>query len=179
MTEWRDIPGYEGHYQASSDGRIKSLERRGPKSGRQLWERILRASTSESHPHPCVVVYAPDGSHRTVTVHRLVAFTFLGPPPPNHEVCHGDGDPANNNVENLRWGTRAENIYDAVRHGTQYWVAKTHCINGHEYTPENTRHYPSSHTPGRTFRRCITCERDQGRIRARKRAAALKQSKAA
>jgi hypothetical protein len=52
-------------------------------------------------------------------IHRLVALTFLGPPPTAlHEVAHNDGDRNNNAVANLRWVTHAENVADSFRHGT-------------------------------------------------------------
>lgn len=51
-------------------------------------------------------------------IHRLVALTFLGPPPTAlHEVAHNDGDRNNNAVANLRWVTHAENVADSFRHG--------------------------------------------------------------
>lgn len=49
--------------------------------------------------------------------HTLVAETFIGPQPPGHGVRHLDGNPANDDPKNLAWGTQAENIADAVRHG--------------------------------------------------------------
>lgn len=52
-------------------------------------------------------------------VHRLVLMAFVGPPPTHrHQCAHGDGDPANNAVENLRWATCAENHADKLGHGT-------------------------------------------------------------
>ena len=52
------------------------------------------------------------------SIHRLVALTFLGPPPsPKHEVAHNDGDRNNNTLSNLRWATHSENVADTFRHG--------------------------------------------------------------
>jgi hypothetical protein len=48
---------------------------------------------------------------------RVVLATFVGPCPQGMECCHGDGDPANNNLWNLRWDTRAANVSDTIRHG--------------------------------------------------------------
>lgn len=53
-------------------------------------------------------------------IHRLVLETFVGPCPPGMECCHNNGDPADNRLENLRWGTRKDNILDSVRHGTHF-----------------------------------------------------------
>ena len=55
------------------------------------------------------------------TVHRLVAFAFLGnPPSEKHEVAHGDGDKLNNHFSNLRWATPKENCADRILHGTNH-----------------------------------------------------------
>lgn len=50
-------------------------------------------------------------------IHRLVLLAFVGPCPPGMECCHIDGNPINNRLSNLRWGTRRENMEDRVRHG--------------------------------------------------------------
>lgn len=48
----------------------------------------------------------------------LVMLAFVGPRPDGLDVCHGNGNPADNRLENLRYGTRSENMRDALRHGT-------------------------------------------------------------
>jgi hypothetical protein len=58
------------------------------------------------------------GKFRKVRVHRLVCEAFHGSPPDGHEVCHRDGDRLNNRADNLAWGTRSDNVQDAIRHGT-------------------------------------------------------------
>lgn len=168
MTEWRDIPGYEGHYQASDDGLIKSLARSYVnKSGQTqpIRERILSPGTevgrTRGNKYATVHLRAPDGkSRRSWKVHQLVARTFHGPPPfPGAEVCHGDGNSLNNRADNLRWDTRAANGVDSVKHGTNRYAARTHCESGHEYTPENTRWVG----PTRTRRGCRMCHREYSR----------------
>lgn len=60
------------------------------------------------------------GVRLRLSVHRLVAINFIGPPPSDkHQVAHYDGDKTNNHVGNLRWATCRENIADKKRHGTQ------------------------------------------------------------
>lgn len=69
---------------------------------------------------------------KTVTkkVHSLVAETFLGKKPSiDHEVCHNDGNPDNNLLENLRWGTAKENAQDRIRHGRNNSPVGTKCHN--------------------------------------------------
>ena len=106
-----------------------------------------------------MVALSVNGKLKSHLLHRLVALAFIGPQPsPKHEVCHNDGNPLNNVPGNLRWGTRSENLYDTVRHGVNFWASQTHCAQGHEFTPENTR---IGRRPGGKFQRlCITCRRE-------------------
>ncbi len=120
MTEvWKDIPGYEGFYQASSLGRIRSLDRTVKyKDGREgfVFGRILKSSPG-THGYPMVDV-SRDGKRRHVGIHILVALTFHGPKPPDLEVCHRDGNRLNAAKDNLRYDTRSNNQMDRVEHGT-------------------------------------------------------------
>lgn len=117
IEEWRDIPGYEGRYQASNLGRIRSLDRRVPcahGATRLTKGRVLRAAGSKYNPHLMVVLgHGRNGS----AVHQLVASAFLGPQPKGWDVRHLDGNPLNNHVSNLAYGTRTENILDVLRIG--------------------------------------------------------------
>lgn len=115
---WKVIPGYEGFYEASSHGRIRSLARVIEHSGRRktLISRILRPGPHRSG-HLWVDLCGPDG-HKTRQVHQLVLETFVGPKPPRMVGCHWDGNPQNNRLDNLRWDTQSANLYDAVKHGT-------------------------------------------------------------
>jgi hypothetical protein len=118
MTElWRDIPGYEGRYQASNLGRIRSLDRRVPcahGATRLMRGRVLKPAGSKYDPHLSVVLgHGRAGS----LVHKLVALAFLGPRPDGQEVRHLDGDPLNNRADNLAYGTRTENLLDIYRAG--------------------------------------------------------------
>ena len=111
---WRDIPGYEGRYQASSFGRIRTVAHyvRCGKDGngqRLVAPRVLRPG-KYSTGHLSVTL----GSERkSRSVHSLVALTFLGPRPEGMEVCHNDNNPRNNRVDNLRYDTRQKNVLDA------------------------------------------------------------------
>lgn len=95
-----------------------------------------------------------DGRTHRFHVHRLVLMAFVGPGD-GLDGCHNNGDRMDNRLENLRWGTRADNIRDQVRHGTHNNARKTHCKRGHEFTPENT------YLRGNR-RQCVTCTRQQG-----------------
>ncbi|WP_336974201.1 NUMOD4 motif-containing HNH endonuclease [Sphingobium aromaticiconvertens] len=124
---WRDIPGYEGLYQASSDGQIRSLDRIVALRGRygQLVRRklkgvVLSQTMQEATPgyFRWTVGLSRDGHCSTRLVHQLVMEAFVGPRSSGIEVAHGDGDPLNNRLDNLRYATPAENTADKVAHGT-------------------------------------------------------------
>lgn len=117
MTEkWKDVPGYEGKYQVSDLGRVRSLPHKvrvvahGTEATRMSPGRILRPGPKSSG-HLTVSL----GRHNSQQVHQLVMRAFVGPRPEGMEVCHNDGDPTNNALDNLRYDTRAENIRDAYR----------------------------------------------------------------
>lgn len=103
MEIWKDIEGYEGIYQVSSEGRVKSLNYH-----RTGQERILKASCS-GWGYPFVNL-CKDGKKKTHRVHRLVAIAFIENPDNLPEINHKDEDKANNNVDNLEWCNRKYNV---------------------------------------------------------------------
>jgi hypothetical protein len=114
MESWKSIPGYEGRYDVSSVGRIRSLSRT-LNVGRSWPGRIL-------NPHRrggryFYVMLGKDGTRNDFAVHHLVLLAFVGPRPEGMQGCHFDGDSANNSVENLRWDTSKGNHQDRIRHG--------------------------------------------------------------
>jgi hypothetical protein len=123
--EWRAVPGFEGIYEVSDLGRVRSLKRyvpfrTGPHAGslKLIHERILVGSP-DRYGYPTVDARHPDGKRHMMRVHQFVLRAFVGEPSPGQECLHGNGNPRDNRLSNLRWGTRSENIYDAVRHGTR------------------------------------------------------------
>lgn len=120
---WKDIPGFEGMYQASTLGRIRSLDRlvrvvpRGKECKRLVKGQILRPGRQNRSGHFTVVLGRGFGS---MPVHAAVALTFLGPRPDGQDVCHYDGNPANNRLDNLRYDTRTNNILDVYRIGGRW-----------------------------------------------------------
>lgn len=108
--EWRDVPGYEGLYQVSDMGRVKSSPRKGTDG------RVLRPGRVNRLGHNGLYLYK-DGKGKFFLTHRLVLLAFVGPPPSHCEVCHNNGDPHDNRLENLRYGTRSENCVDTSKMG--------------------------------------------------------------
>ena len=105
---WKDIKGYEGLYQISNKGQVKSKARRGN------WkETILKPS--ETRDHYFVVTLSKNGAQKSRRVNRIVAETFIENPLNKPEVNHIDGDKHNNNVENLEWVTTKENIIHSYK----------------------------------------------------------------
>lgn len=84
--------------------------------------KVLKPGLSHGH---FKVILCKNKKRYNRYVHRLVLETFVGPCPPKMECRHLDGNPQNNNLENLRWDTRSKNQIDAVKHGTHRTVKLT------------------------------------------------------
>lgn len=158
---WASVVDYEDRYEISDQGRVRSLSNKG-RSG-----HLLRLSVGGEQEHYRVRLYKGDGG-KTHLVHRLVAAAFIGPCPPGMEVRHLDGDYLHNASTNLAYGTHARNMQDMLGHG-RGWIARTHCKNGHKWTPANTAYNSSRGTPRRV---CKACRRAGRRARKEMREAA-------
>lgn len=113
---WRPVVGDSSYYEVSNLGRVRSWHQRGPGKGRASKPRIMQPQCGAGG-YLRLVLSTPQGK-RGVLVHGLVANAFLGPRPSGMEVCHNDGNPTNNRVENLRYDTPKANRADKRRHGT-------------------------------------------------------------
>jgi hypothetical protein len=115
---WKDIAGYEGLYQVSNKGRVRSLERYVKRYGKNfiIKERIL-SQTDNGHGYMLVCLVPLNGkAHRKNNyVHRLVAQSFIPNPNSYPEVNHIDEDKQNNNVNNLEWCSRKYNLEYGTR----------------------------------------------------------------
>jgi hypothetical protein len=111
METWKDIPIYEGLYQASSLGRIKRLV-----GVRCKNERILKQKLDGGNR--LFVCLSNDNKQHYFRVHQLVLMAFIGPCPEGMEVCHNDGNHLNNCINNLRYDTHTNNELDKIKHGT-------------------------------------------------------------
>lgn len=107
------IPGYEGIYEINEIGEVFSM----PRGGRgRVCERRLKGVVDRQGYILATLCRA--GKSRLRRVHHLVLETFGGPRPPGLQTRHLDGNPANNSLSNLKWGTYQENSDDRKKHGT-------------------------------------------------------------
>lgn len=170
---WRPVVGYERFYEVSDRGRVRSLDRftSSPFPGGIVRKvpvkgRVLKPVISKSGYHTVVLCNGTGRKTRSY-VHRLVLAAFSGAQPPDKPVSrHLNGDPQDNRLENLAYGTYSENSHDSIIHGTHNYAGRTHCTAGHEYITANAIDL------GGGRRRCRECMRryqrayDQRRGRA-------------
>jgi len=151
QERWLPVVGYEDGYEVSSAGNVRSVTRLDSRGTRHVG-RVLSPGRVPSG-HLTVGLYS-DGVARSLRVHTLVLRAFVGTRPDGMEACHWNDEPSDNRIENLRWGTRSENLLDSVRNGKHHLSRRTHCRQGHEYTDQNTYVYPAGD------RSCIECGRN-------------------
>lgn len=158
---WKDIPGWDGCYQASDHGRVKSLSRFVQDKGilRRVPERIL-AFGSNGRGHLTVNLWKENRPSKYY-VHELVALIFIGPRPEGLHVLHYDDDKLNNHVSNLRYGTQSDNQNDRVRNGNHHNANKVMCPFGHTLCEPNL--VAASLRKG--IRACLACNRARARLR--------------
>lgn len=113
---FRQIPGYP-RYAINEHGTVISICRCGAGTN-STWTdaKQLTPMTNSSGYHR--VALSRDGKRRKIRVHKLVLITFVGPCLDGMQCRHIDGNPANNHVSNLVWGTPVENANDKIEHGT-------------------------------------------------------------
>lgn len=114
--EWRPVPGYEGHYEVSEDGQVASV-----KSGDRRPMSPLRQKSGHLGVSLCL-----GGVKTRYRIHRLVMHAFVGPCPEGLEVRHLDGDPENNYLANLVYGSGSENRADTYLHGSRATGERSH-----------------------------------------------------
>lgn len=133
ILEWKEIPSYEGLYEANNLGSIRRVRRQG--SDGRLIKLTLRKDGYIQ------VILSKSGKKRAHLVHRLIAITFISKEMGKDFVNHKDGDKTNNKVSNLEWCTKQEN-----------------CLHAHDVLLKNTRQvlcvetgvvYPSIRNAGR------------------------------
>lgn len=154
---WLTVDEFEGFYEVSNLGRIRSLDR-ADGLGRPRRGKVLNPVRDRKNHFSVYMRGGGKGRHRFV--HRLVLTAFVGPCPEGFEGCHNDGDPSNNRLDNLRWDSQSGNVLDTVRHGTHRQTKKQTCAQGHPLKEPNL--VPSQLRRG--WRSCLACSRAGRRV---------------
>lgn len=150
---WLPIPGYEGYYDVSDQGRVRSWV---PWRGTPV-PRIVRPWVRpDGRLKVALCVPNPRTWHK---VHLLVARAFIGPRPEGQQTRHLNGAHQDNRLTNLAYGTPSQNRQDQMSHGTHWQTNKTHCPSGHPYDDGNTQVTRTGH------RQCRACNRVSCRTR--------------
>ncbi|WP_369293750.1 NUMOD4 motif-containing HNH endonuclease [Rhodococcus qingshengii] len=165
QERWKSVVGYEGYYEVSDHGRVRSVDRTVVSSvgipSRRRGCGISPALTTRGYLR---VGLSRDGESKLFSVHRLVAAAFCERVADGDVVRHLDGDKENNRAENLTWGTDSENMIDQVRHGNHLHARKAHCPRGHELVMPNL---VRAIWVQRSNRSCLACSRARDMARCR------------
>lgn len=135
MEKWKDIEGFEGYYQVSDHGRVRSLDRvviRSDGKPQPCKGQIIIPKSISKHREYFDVCLSKKGIRTNNYVHILVAKAFVpnSNPNTNKYVLHKIPDKTNNYASNLKWGTSSENNHQRVSDGNDWESKKTHCPLG-------------------------------------------------
>jgi hypothetical protein len=165
VTErWLPVVGYEGYYEVSDLGRVRSFDRLIiDKRGYRRFHpgRILRAGLN-TVGYAQVNLCLPNQPQSIRLVHHLVLDAFIGPRPVKMERCHNNGISSDNRLVNLRYDTSSENGRDIVKHGKHNCSKRTHCPANHLLVMPNLVEWHRL----RGHRQCLSCHR--ARMKAKK-----------
>lgn len=127
MTEvWKDIVGYEGLYQVSNLGQVRSLDREvkhGDRFRNDKGKILVGSVTPEGYPQ---VTLCRENKKRHIKIHRIVATTFMDKPDETYVVNHKDGNKKNNFLCNLEWVSYSRNVKHALEHELSLQRGQTH-----------------------------------------------------
>lgn len=115
MEEWRDVVGFEGRYEVSNLGNVRTSFNSPHKNARIHRGKTLKSRRSGDYAR---VSLNKNGVKSSPNVHVLVLEAFHGPRPCGKVARHIDGNSGNNSASNLMWSTQKENIADKKIHGT-------------------------------------------------------------
>jgi hypothetical protein len=120
---WKNIPECNGEYQASTLGRVRSVDRLNS-YGRRIKGKILEQGIAKGYL--CIKLHRIK-RNKTEYIHRIMYKTFIGEISEGMQVCHNDGDKLNNNIWNLRIDTQKGNERDKIAHGTITYGERNGC----------------------------------------------------
>ena len=106
MENWKNVVDFEGIYEVSDFGNIRSAK-----------TKQLKKITIDAHGRPYLGLWK-NNKQKIVRPHKLVLEAFVGKAPKGMECCHSDGNQQNNKLNNLRWDTAKNNHADKLKHGT-------------------------------------------------------------
>ena len=138
--EWRPVVGWEGLYEVSNCGRVRSIYR-GHGSG-----RIINGALDHLGRRNLLLCRGP--IRKNARAHTLVLTAFVGNKPAGMQCCHNDGNPSNNHISNLRWDTPKNNQADRIRHGTNLCGVQMHLA---KLNPEKVREIRRKRAEGMTL----------------------------
>lgn len=160
MEIWKPVVGYEGMYEVSNRGKVRSIDRTNYRGSRLKGVVLTQFRTPHGYMRVGLCKF---GNTRTTLVHPLVLEAFVGPRPVGSDCRHLNDKPDDNRVENLAWGSRSQNVHDSVSNGSHINARKKRCIRGHELIGENLYIAPRT---GK--RQCKRCASDAQRVRISK-----------
>lgn len=112
---WKTIDGYDGFYEVSNRGRVRSYKGANQFSKRRKKPKILKPRITNNTGHRQVSL-CRNGNVNQICIHKLVALYFIGNPPSDkHIVCHKKDDPSKNGVDDIYWGLPKDNYHDSVK----------------------------------------------------------------
>lgn len=125
--EWRAIPGFEGCYECSDKGRVRSLDRY--VTGKDGIPKFMKGLVLRTHINTGGYPNVRLGRARMIMIHTVVALAFVGERPDGTQICHNDSDKTNNAPSNLRYDTPKMNQFDRRANGThiegeRVWLSK-------------------------------------------------------
>lgn len=125
--QWKSVPKYEGMYEASIYGEIRSLDRyvQCKGGGKRLVRGFITRTFTNKFGYKRVVLFKNSKQHK-FQLHRVIAMTFLDNPCNKPEVNHRNGNKLDNNIKNLEWVTRKENTDHAVETGLIKYGGENH-----------------------------------------------------
>ena len=106
MENWKNVVDFEGLYEVSDFGNIRSAK-----------TKLLKKITVDTHGRPYLGLWKTN-KQKIVRPHKLVLEALVGKAPKGMECCHNDGNQQNNKLDNLRWDTPKNNHVDKLKHGT-------------------------------------------------------------
>lgn len=160
QERWLPVVGYEGIYEVSDAGSVRSLDRVGVRGHRYRGRPLAPAVGVNGYP--AVSLRDHYGRKLTRTVHRMVVEAFCGPIPEGLEVRHRNGIRTDSRLRNLHLGTRSENMLDRRDHGTCPQSNRTECPRGHALIAPNL--VRSKWAAG--VRQCRACHRESASARS-------------